>query len=347
MTNIRRVELTKVFDIISPLADDRINFTSSKTRKKDFFPFVGRSSLNNGWTCFVAERKGFLNKGGVLTIALDGSTGSTFYQDEDFYCGQNIWILRPKKFKMSKNMGIWFSTLISKTVEDYTYNLSLTKNRLEKIKISIPFLNDEIDLDYIKTQSSLINKEKQTVSDISLPNKKGYKKFKITDLFGNSIRINSGIALNKLSKVITKYKMNQNDIAYFSAAKKNHVYGISGWISEDVIIKIIPKNIYEGNYILINNNGSIGYTRFFKGRFIGTSDVTIIPINFNNEKHYNSKELLIYLTASIQKYLDFKELNYNIKLKNTEIDNIEIFLPVKDDMPDYDKLISDLKSSNK
>src|SRR5699024_5073369 len=88
---------------------------------------------------------GKVNEGGVITLALDGSTGSTFYQHYPFLSGQNIWVLTPNREKFTEwnpLIALFCVTSISKAVEAYTYNLSLTKTRLKNIQINLPLNSD-------------------------------------------------------------------------------------------------------------------------------------------------------------------------------------------------------------
>lgn len=149
-----KVPLNKYFEIISPKQDDKINFNVIDGDKSNGIPFLGRSAVNNGIVDYVVERQGFINEGKVITIALDGSTGSTFYQHHNFSSGQNIWILKPNSTyikEMSPEIAMFLITSIRIAVKDYTWNLSLTKKRLNNINIFLPLKDDEcLDSEYIK-----------------------------------------------------------------------------------------------------------------------------------------------------------------------------------------------------
>jgi len=146
---IKKVKLTDLFSIESSLQDDKINFDVADINDIDALPFVSRTAKNNGVTDYCSPRAGKINKGGVITLALDGSTGSTFYQHHDFLSGQNIWILRPVPERVtdfSPRVALYLVSTITKAVSAYTYNLSLTKTRLKNISINAP-MNDDGTLD--------------------------------------------------------------------------------------------------------------------------------------------------------------------------------------------------------
>ena len=320
------INIEQIFTIVTPKMIDKKDTEESHSSEK--VPFIGRSSKNNGVTGYVKPIKNFINEGGVLTISLDGSTGSVFYQKKDFMSGQNIWILQPK-FSLNKDfIGIYFATLIEETVKDYSYNLGLTKSRLKKINLDIPILKEgEIDWEKINSY----NYEKQNVNNFSIYNNKftidnkyfkniNYKKVK--DLKLTVSRINTKIPIYALKENFTKYKTKENTIPYFSASKVNNLYGIVGWVSE----KNINIKKVSGEYLLVNNNGSIGYVRYYKGHFIGTSDVSIIDISTLTEKlDSEQKDYYIpFITSYLEGQISKIGLKYNIKLSNDLLSNLEL-----------------------
>ena len=157
---MKKVPLIKYFDIISPKQDDKIRFQILEKSDIHAVPFLGRSAVNNGIVDYVSERTGYVNEGNVITIALDGSTGSTFYQYHKFSSGQNIWILKHKEQylkELTPVIAMFLITSIRLAVKDYTWNLSLTKSRLKNINILLPVRHDEsIDVEYIQKRMETI-----------------------------------------------------------------------------------------------------------------------------------------------------------------------------------------------
>jgi hypothetical protein len=156
---LKKVKLSKYFSIVSPKQDDKINFEISDMHDKSAVPFLGRSSIDNAVVAYVKPKPHLINKGNVITIALDGSTGATFYQYHDFCSGQNIWVLIPNpaylQIELTAEIALYFVTTIRKAAESYTYNLSLTKTRLSNLDIYLPINDDDsIDVDYIRERMS-------------------------------------------------------------------------------------------------------------------------------------------------------------------------------------------------
>lgn len=156
MTKIR---LAECFDILPAIQDDKMNFDKQGIYEENSVPFLGRSAANNGIVGYVAPKDNLINQGGVITIALDGSTGATFYQHHQFSSGQNIWLLAPRSnyFEYFDSIiALYCVTSIRKAVENYvgSYNLSLTKTRLtNNIEVFLPLTSDGIvDTKYITNQ---------------------------------------------------------------------------------------------------------------------------------------------------------------------------------------------------
>ena len=161
---LRKVMLTDYFTILPTKQKDKIQVKVSSVMNPDAIPFVGRKATNNGISDYIEYDPDCINDGCVLTLALDGSTGATFYQHHNFASGQNIWILMPRNDRIkdfSPDVALYLKTTVSQAVIDYSYNLSLTKTRLKNIEILLPLTdNDEVDADYIhRVMSNVANIE--------------------------------------------------------------------------------------------------------------------------------------------------------------------------------------------
>lgn len=142
--------IASLFDVKATIQGDKITFEKSSLFEIEALPFLGRSGLNNGVVDYVNADLSKINSGKVITVALDGSTGATFYQHHPFCSGQNIWILNPKADVIrdfDQYVAIYLVASIRKAVASYSYNLSLTKTRLLKVEIFVPTINElEVDV---------------------------------------------------------------------------------------------------------------------------------------------------------------------------------------------------------
>lgn len=153
---VKKVQLVDYFEIVPSRQIDKMNTTEADTNDIDAVPFLSRSDRNNGMSGYVEKMEGKLNVGGCISVALDGSTGATFYQHHPFMSGQNIWLLKPYQARFSgfdPFIALYCVASIRKAVKHYTYNLSLTKTRLKNISIFLPVHNDgKVDTNYIKDE---------------------------------------------------------------------------------------------------------------------------------------------------------------------------------------------------
>lgn len=103
-------------------------------------PYVASSSENNGVTSFINAQAS--QKSNTLTIARNGSVGSTFYQAKA-YCASpdDVRILTPL-FQMNKYSALFIKTVIEKEKYKYAYGRKLGTARIKNLTINLPVCDD-------------------------------------------------------------------------------------------------------------------------------------------------------------------------------------------------------------
>lgn len=112
-------------------------------------PYISSSSENNGVSSYIESVPS--QKGNTLTIARNGSVGSTFYQNKP-YCASpdDIRILTPK-FAMTKYSALFIKTVIEKEKHKYAYGRKLGTARIKNMVIKLPAAKDGTpDFDYME-----------------------------------------------------------------------------------------------------------------------------------------------------------------------------------------------------
>lgn len=112
-------------------------------------PYVASSSENNGVTSFIDAIPS--QNANTLSIARNGSVGSTFYQEKP-YCASpdDVRILKPL-FKMNKYSALFIKTLIEKEKYKYAYGRKLGTARIKDLTIKLPICKDgNLDLTYME-----------------------------------------------------------------------------------------------------------------------------------------------------------------------------------------------------
>lgn len=105
-------------------------------------PFIGASAKNNGITAWVGNEIGEVS-GGKISVAYNGSVGSSFWQPRNFlasddvnYCAPNV-VAFPN-FILSENVALFLCTIIRKIGENFSYEDKWTKEDMEKATIYLP-----------------------------------------------------------------------------------------------------------------------------------------------------------------------------------------------------------------
>ena len=103
------------------------------------FPYVTRTKINNGLDMFVSKQPSLINRGNVIIIGLD--TQTVFYQETEFYTGQNVQILYNRY--LTKNIALFLIPIIKKQLEVLNWGGNgATLGRLKKKRVKLPIKND-------------------------------------------------------------------------------------------------------------------------------------------------------------------------------------------------------------
>lgn len=101
--------------------------SSAETFSDGVVNFIGRSSRNNGIIARVQKIPNLSAQlPGTLTVALSGSTLSTFLQNQPYYTSRDVRVLAPKK-AMSTKKKLFYAMCISANA--YRYNFGRQANK--------------------------------------------------------------------------------------------------------------------------------------------------------------------------------------------------------------------------
>lgn len=111
------------------------------TEGPKIYPYVTRSEGKpNGIDCYVARQNKPLDKGKQITLGLD--TQTIFYQEKDFYTGQNIQILSYSK--INKFNAMFLISVLRKTIKaKFSWGGNgATLSRLKAMKVALPAIQN-------------------------------------------------------------------------------------------------------------------------------------------------------------------------------------------------------------
>ncbi len=111
-------------------------------------PYVTTTELNNGISLRCEIAPNFTKN--TLTVSLDGTCGTTFYQFEDFISGEKTAVLVPKSY-LEPELLFYVGAIIRLKSWRYHYGRKLSMTRLQHFTIPLPVDNHgNIDINVIK-----------------------------------------------------------------------------------------------------------------------------------------------------------------------------------------------------
>ncbi|GAA9376385.1 restriction endonuclease subunit S [Helicobacter pylori] len=142
---------------------NKVNIYASKT--KDTYPYVVRTSLNNGIRGYLKENTNFLNAGNTISFGQD--TATMFYQEKPYFTGDKIKILRCKNPNFNKINALFFITSLTKAFRNFSWgSASFSVSIIENQNISLPTnQHGEIDFHFMHTFINALMK--QTIQGVA------------------------------------------------------------------------------------------------------------------------------------------------------------------------------------
>ena len=102
------------------------------------YPYVVRSTRNNGVRGYLCENRKYLNPANTLSFAQD--TFSVFYQEKPYFTGNKVKVLTPKFKPFTKIHALFFASIYQKVLETFTWGVGSTEDDIKDIVISLPVL---------------------------------------------------------------------------------------------------------------------------------------------------------------------------------------------------------------
>ncbi len=136
---------------------NKVNIYASKT--KDTYPYVVRTSLNNGIRGYLKENTNFLNAGNTISFGQD--TATMFYQEKPYFTGDKIKILRCKNPNFNKINALFFITSLTKAFRNFSWgSASFSVSIIENQNISLPTnQHGGIDFHFMRTFINALMKQ--------------------------------------------------------------------------------------------------------------------------------------------------------------------------------------------
>ncbi len=152
----KKFKMSDLFEIKSY----KKRFDANKTKILDCgYPYVVRTSLNNGLRGYIQEDEQFLNDGNTISFGQD--TATMFYQEKPYFTGDKIKILKSKCKDFNKLNAMFFLTNMTKAFTCFSWGASsFNVDVIGGQNIQLPTTqNGKIDFAFMEKFIKAIQKE--------------------------------------------------------------------------------------------------------------------------------------------------------------------------------------------
>lgn len=306
------------------------------------YPYVVRMSSNNGQKGYIDEDEIYLNEGNTISFGQD--TATMFYQEQPYFTGDKIKILKAKFREFDKSNAQFFLTTMAKSFESFSWgSSSFSVDTIEKQIILLPVKGGRIDFDFISSFIAELEAEriKELEAYLAVAGLKDYdlnekeelaldsfdkivwNKFKIGDLLEKA---ELGIK-NKTFNKKTDLSTIQDEVHPIPVTNaKFGDNGIMFWARKDDFETISMA-------IDIIQNGAIATGKVYpQPQETGVLwDSYLLTL----KEFLPTKEILFFLTTAIEKSIREK-YSYEYKAYWSKVQDEYIMLPSQNGIPDYD-----------
>lgn len=281
------------------------------------FNFVNRSEKNCGVSARILEDENNPPfPAGLITVAMGGSVLSSFIQQEPFYTGQNVKVLKPKN-KMSDLVKLYYCYCIEQN--KFRFSTYGREANYSFDSILVPDI-DEIPKDIYKFSIAdyKFNKESLYNKKIKL-NTNDWKYFYISDLFYVYASKEEN-AMNRINGIVP----------FISSTQFSN--GVSKYVDDEPMI--------PNNTITVARNGSVGSAFYQPIPYCASPDDIRI---FKPKGFELNKYIALFLITIIEK--EKFRYGYGRKFGTKRMNETKIKLPATNEgIPDWQFMENYIKS---
>ena len=298
------VPIKKLFEPIYGVNLELLNVDITDKNDPQSIQFISRKEADNGLVAYVKRIDNIQpNPAHTISVAVSGSVLSSFYHEQEYYSGRDIYYLIPRN-KMSGEEMLFYAFCLQ--ANKYRYNYGRGANRTLK-DILVP---ETMPADFRNAIVSNIEipKPEPIVSTLTELNIENWTKFQLNDLFD----VNKG-------KRLTKEDMEIGSTPFIGAITSNN-----GWSN-----RIGQPPIFKGNVITVNYDGNgVGEAYYQPVPFWALDSVNVLYPKFELNKYI---ALFICTVIKTEKF----RFSYGRKWNSTRMEVTKIKLPSKNNKPDF------------
>ena len=328
----KKFKIGELFKIETPLR----KFNANTVKFGGKYPYVVRTSTNNGIRGYITENKKYLNPANTISFGQD--TATIFFQDKPYFTGDKIKILTYKHAELNTKLAIYLITAMRKAFSLFSWGVSsFDVNVLKEVEIFLPIDKfGNINHKYIEERVRELEEERVRELEAYL---------KVAGLTDCSLtlaerevlnNLNSGGVIRKAYKITNFFNVSnshnilKSDIV-FNSGTTPYVTACEG---NNSIVSYISYNNdmkEQGNSILIG--GKTLVITYQPDDFFSNDSHNLVLIG--KDKQSQTESIQLYLVASLYKSL--KPLyHWGNSISKAKIQNDTFLLPTTSTgEPDY------------
>lgn len=293
---------------------DKVKMTDDEPKVN----FVSRISYGNGVDCVVDYVEGVEPfEAGLLTVALGGSyLGSCFIQEEPFYTGQNVAVMRSVCDEMTHNVNLFISGLVryESKIKYYAFGRELNSHINRDFVIKLPAQKDDngnffIDenrafsddgyipdwewmhqyIDSLHNKPLTTNNIDNTIPELSVDDWGEFSLNRIFTLKGGFFNKKPEHSVDGRIPFLASTESNNGVTEFYS------LEDIMAWDKVGNEDNSLDKKIYKGNCIAVTVNGSVCNAFYQIEDFTCSHDITA----FYLKGHKMNSRLAMFLCTII------------------------------------------------
>ena len=310
------VPLNKLFEVKYGVNLELVHLEQCSKNHENAINFVSRTESNNGVSAFVLKSDEFTaNPKHTISVAGGGSVLSSFYQEDEYYSGRDIYYLKPIQ-NFSKLEMLFYAYCLTKNKYKYNYGRQANKTLKDLlIPKEMPKEFKSLNIEELNTlNSSTIETEKIKLEHSN------WKWFSLNDknLFN--------ITGTKTTPLLELEEYGKGDNPFVTTQATNN--GIGGFFNFQT---------EQGNVLTVDS-AVIGYCAYQPLNFSASDHVEKLIPHFVMNKY-----VAMFIATVINK--EQYRYNYGRKASQTRLKSGKIKLPTNDEgLPDFDYMERYIKS---
>lgn len=309
------IPIHKLFEVKYGINLELVHLDQCSKAHENAINFVSRTESSNGISAFVLKSSEFIpNPKHTISVAGGGSVLSSFYQEEEYYSGRDIYYLKPLA-SLSKLEMLFYAYCLTKN--KYKYNYGRQANKTLKdilVPAKLPEKYKKINIDELNTLNSqaLLNQKLKLQTT-------NWKSFELADLFKISASRDG---------LVGDYNTG-SEVPYISSTEYKN--GIIQFVDSE------PTN--NAGTITANRGGSVGLFFYQPADYI----VTPVDVRILTPKFKINKFVALFMTTIFRR--EKYRFNYSRKMGSDRLSKMKVSLPATlNGQPDFAYMESYIKN---